>query len=98
MFQTMQANTIQTVSEALSAPHRATMARVAASRVAVILAEAASVEEAAAQGRLFPHAAPKAFRATYHLVILRLFYSDAFYSYTLVRKSVHESGRGDFHG
>lgn len=49
--------------------------------MAVILAEAASVEEAAAQGsRLFPHAAPKAFRATYHLVILRLFYSDAFYT------------------
>ena len=39
------------------------------------------MEEAAAQGsRLFPHAAPKAFRATYHLVILRLFYSDAFYT------------------
>ena len=49
--------------------------------MAVILAEAASVEEAAAQGsRLFPHAAPKAFHATYHLVILRLFYSDAFYT------------------
>ena len=39
------------------------------------------MEEAAAQGsRLFPHAAPKAFRATYHLVILRLFYSEAFYT------------------
>ena len=39
------------------------------------------MEEAAAQGsRLFPHAAPKAFRATYRLVILRLFYSDAFYT------------------
>lgn len=39
------------------------------------------MEEAAAQGsRLFPHAASKAFRATYHLVILRLFYSDAFYT------------------
>ena len=49
--------------------------------MAVILVEAASVEEAAAQGsRLFPHAALKAFRVTYHLVILRLFYSDAFYT------------------
>ena len=57
------------------------MARVAASRVAVILAEAASVEEAAAQGsRSVSHVAPKAFHATYHLVILRLFYSDAFYT------------------
>lgn len=49
--------------------------------MAVILAEAASVEEAAAQGsRSVSHVAPKAFRATYHLVILRLFYSDAFYT------------------
>lgn len=49
--------------------------------MAVILAEAASVEEAAAQGsRLLPRVAPKAFRATYRLVILRLFYSDAFYT------------------
>ncbi len=39
------------------------------------------MEEAAAQGsRSVSHVAPKAFRATYHLVILRLFYSDAFYT------------------
>ena len=46
------------------------------------------MEEAAAQGsRLFPHAALKAFRATYHLVILRLFDSDAFYTlYFSVKK------------
>lgn len=39
------------------------------------------MEEAAAQGsRSVSHVAPKAFRAAYHLVILRLFYSDAFYT------------------
>ena len=45
------------------------------------LVEAASAEEAAAQGsRSFPHVVSQPFRATYHLVILRLFHSDAFYT------------------